>query len=217
MFHAHVSEFAELGWMGVFDVALSTGRRSTTDRDRPRSARRERADARFSPRLPHLGWSSPAAPGCGAGRHRATDAGLGDRTVPPIETLNVQRVTLPEPGLIELNVVNDGPDPITIAQVLVDDAYWQFTIDPAGHARPAGIGDVSIPYPWVKARRTRSPWSARPGVIFETEIPVAVESPAGRIGERCCASRWSVSTSASSRSRSACSGIPFLRRLGAAG
>ena len=57
-----------------------------------------------------------------------TDAGLGDRTVPPIETLNVQRVTLPEPGVIELEVVNDGPDPITIAQVMVDDAYWQFSM-----------------------------------------------------------------------------------------
>src|SRR6266508_4652286 len=62
----------------------------------------------------------------------ATDAGLGDRTAPPIETLNVQRVRLPEPGLIEVSVVNDGPDPITIAQVFIDDAYWQFTMEPAG-------------------------------------------------------------------------------------
>src|SRR5262245_5381066 len=57
----------------------------------------------------------------------ATDAGLGDRAAPPIETLSVQRVRLPEPGRIEVSVVNDGPDPITIAQVFVDDAYWQFT------------------------------------------------------------------------------------------
>src|SRR5687768_5601770 len=59
----------------------------------------------------------------------ATDAGLGDREVPPIETLNVQRVTLPEPNRITVDVVNDGPDEITIAQVLVDDAYWQFELD----------------------------------------------------------------------------------------
>ena len=61
-----------------------------------------------------------------------TDAGLGDRTVPPIETLSVQRVVLPAPGEIELDVVNGGPDPISIAQVLVDEAYWQFTMEPAG-------------------------------------------------------------------------------------
>ena len=34
-----------------------------------------------------------------------TDAGLGDRTVPPIETLSVQRVLLPAPNQIELDVV----------------------------------------------------------------------------------------------------------------
>ena len=41
-------------------------------------------------------------------------------------------VTLPEPGVIEVEVINDGPDDVTIAQVLVDDAYWQFTSDHDG-------------------------------------------------------------------------------------
>src|ERR1044072_2444092 len=50
-----------------------------------------------------------------------TNGGVDRGAVPPIETLSVQRVVLPKPGLIELHVVNDGPDPITIAQVLVDD------------------------------------------------------------------------------------------------
>ncbi|MBA2520188.1 MAG: hypothetical protein H0V24_11015, partial [Chloroflexia bacterium] len=50
-----------------------------------------------------------------------TNAGLGERTLPPIETLSVQSVRLPAPGQIELTVVNDGQDPITIAQVLVDE------------------------------------------------------------------------------------------------
>ena len=52
----------------------------------------------------------------------ATDGGIGDRNAPPIETLSVQQVRLPEPGLIELEIVNDGPDDVTIAQVRVDDA-----------------------------------------------------------------------------------------------
>src|SRR3954462_2802379 len=55
----------------------------------------------------------------------ATDAGLGDRTAPPIETLSIQRPRLPEPGIIELSVTNEGPDAIAIVQVVVDDAYWQ--------------------------------------------------------------------------------------------
>src|SRR5918994_3340551 len=57
-----------------------------------------------------------------------TDAGLGDRTVPPIETLSVQRVILPAPNEIELEVVNGGPRPITIPQVLVDEAHWQVSV-----------------------------------------------------------------------------------------
>jgi zinc transporter, ZIP family len=79
-----------------------------------------------------------------------TDAGLGDRTVPPIETLSVQRVILPAPNEIELDVVNGGPDPITIAQVLVDEAYWQFSMEPTGTLYRLQSARISIPSPWVE-------------------------------------------------------------------
>ena len=107
-----------------------------------------------------------------------TDAGLGERTVPPIETLSVQRVQLPEPGLIELTVVNDGPDPITIAQVLVDEAYWQFTIEPDGALDRLESATVRIPYPWVQDEAHGIALISSTGVVFEAEVPVAVESPA---------------------------------------
>lgn len=106
-----------------------------------------------------------------------TNGGLGDRTVPPIETLSVQRVTLPAPNLIELTVVNDGPDPITIAQVLVDDAYWQFTQEPAGPLGRLESATISIPYPWVEAEGHAIALVSSLGVVFPAEIPVAVESP----------------------------------------
>lgn len=106
-----------------------------------------------------------------------TNGGLGDRTVPPIETLSVQRVTLPAPNQIELTVVNDGPDPITIAQVLVDDAYWQFTQEPAGALGRLESATISIPYPWVEAEGHAIALVSSLGVVFPAEIPVAVESP----------------------------------------
>jgi ZIP family zinc transporter len=106
-----------------------------------------------------------------------TDAGLGDRQVPPIETLNVQRVTLPEPGMIELSVVNDGPDEISIAQVLVDDAYWQFSQSPAGELDRLDSATISIPYPWVEDEAHAIMLISSTGVIFEAEIPVAIETP----------------------------------------
>lgn len=107
----------------------------------------------------------------------ATDAGLGDREVPPIETLSVQRVRLPAPGMIEIDIVNDGPDPITIAQVQVDDAYWLFTMEPARALGRLDSATVSIPYPWVQDEAHAIAFVTATGVVFEAEIPVAIESP----------------------------------------
>lgn len=106
-----------------------------------------------------------------------TDGGLGDRTAPPIETLSVQRVSLPAPGQIEVDVVNSGPDPITISQVLVDDAYWQFSIAPNTPLERLQSAQVSIPYPWVEGETHAVALISSSGVIFDAEIPVAIESP----------------------------------------
>jgi zinc transporter ZupT len=107
----------------------------------------------------------------------ATDAGLGERAVPPIETLNVQRVLLPEPGMIELEVVNAGPDPITIAQVMVDEAYWQYEIAPGPTLERRDTATISIPYPWVQDEAHGIALLSETGVLFETDIPVAIQSP----------------------------------------
>ena len=48
--------------------------------------------------------------------------------MPPVERLTIDRATLAADG-IHLSVMNDGPDPVTIAQVTVDDAYWAFTTE----------------------------------------------------------------------------------------
>ena len=57
---------------------------------------------------------------------------------PPLEELSIQRVTFPENGRIQLDVINGGPDPVTIAQVLVDDAYWQYAITPGNTLKQDG-------------------------------------------------------------------------------
>lgn len=106
-----------------------------------------------------------------------TDAGLGDRTTPPIETLNIQRVQFPAPGLIELELINDGPDQITIAQVLVDEAYWQFSLEPNRPLDRLESATISIPYPWVEGEGHTIALLSATGVIFEAAVPVAVESP----------------------------------------
>jgi zinc transporter ZupT len=95
---------------------------------------------------------------------------------PPIEELSITRSVL-RPGVIELHVVNGGPDPVTIAQVQVDEAYWNFTQTPS---RPLGHLEravVELPYPWVEGETHHVVLLSRNGVPFEHEIGVAVESP----------------------------------------
>ncbi len=57
----------------------------------------------------------------------ALDApGIGERRGPPAEELAVERTQL-SPGEIALTVRNDGPDAVSVAQVVVNDAFAQFT------------------------------------------------------------------------------------------
>ncbi|HVL26012.1 MAG TPA: hypothetical protein VM450_18105, partial [Thermomicrobiales bacterium] len=107
----------------------------------------------------------------------ATDAGLGDRQAPPIETLSISRITLPQPELIEVEVINDGPDPVTVAQVLVDEAYWQFAMTPDTPLDRLQSATVAIPYPWVEGESHTVALISGTGLVFEATIPVAIESP----------------------------------------
>ena len=120
---------------------------------------------------------------------------------PPVEELTVVRTVLPEPGLIELHLVNGGPDPVTVAQVLVDEAYWSFWMD-AGHGltndpaleellpddraqeleRRRTIGRLGraviwLEYPWVQGEAHEVVLISKTGVTFGTTIEVAVVSP----------------------------------------
>src|SRR4051812_40647339 len=60
----------------------------------------------------------------------ATGGGLQELAGPPVEKIAFERITLPGPGMIKVTVVNDGPQEITIPQVIIDDAYWQFSAEP---------------------------------------------------------------------------------------
>ena len=118
MFHAHKTEFAELGWMGFFEVELMEARTR-------RRTRRERDPDRLPAWL--LG-AIPLALIVGALVALLTLGGdtLGERRGPPVEDIAVERTVL-RPGEIELTIRNAGPDPVDVAQVFVNDAYVDFT------------------------------------------------------------------------------------------
>ena len=106
-----------------------------------------------------------------------------DRTLrgdaPPIEELVIQDVVL-EPGMIQLSVLNDGPDPVSIAQVLVDEAYWAFNQVPAGELKHLDSARLHIPYPWVEGEAHEVTLLTATGVTFAHEIEVALETPKPR-------------------------------------
>lgn len=96
---------------------------------------------------------------------------------PPLEELTIQRVTFPENGRIQLNVINGGPDPVTIAQVLVDDAYWQYEISSDNTLDRLEQATINLNYPWVDGEPLPIVLITSTGVTFDTEVEVAVESP----------------------------------------
>jgi zinc transporter ZupT len=96
---------------------------------------------------------------------------------PPLEELTIQQVRFPAEGRIELDVINGGPDPVTIAQVLVDDAYWQFTIEPGNELGRLEEATLYLTYPWVNGEPLPITLITGTGVTFTAEVDVAVLSP----------------------------------------
>ena len=95
---------------------------------------------------------------------------------PPVEELTFQRVALWTGGIVA-TLLNDGPDPVTIAQVQVDDAYWSFSAEPGTTLAHLGRTTVTIPYPWVQGDTHALRVVTATGVTFDHEIAVAVETP----------------------------------------
>ncbi len=96
---------------------------------------------------------------------------------PPLEELTIRRVTFPENGRIQLNIINGGPDAVTIAQVLVDDAYWQYQITPGNTLERLQQATISLNYPWVDGEPLPIVLVSSTGTTFESEVDVSVLSP----------------------------------------
>jgi hypothetical protein len=106
--------------------------------------------------------------------------GLGERRGPPAEALAVERTVL-EPGAIELTVRNDGPDAVSVAQVLVNDAFAQFS----GAEAPIGrleSATLRIVQPWLEGEAYEVALVTSSGGTIAHEIPVAVATPSADAG-----------------------------------
>jgi ZIP family zinc transporter len=97
---------------------------------------------------------------------------------PPVEELSITRAKLTtDPRGVELSVRNGGPEPVTIAQVLVDDAYWSYTSSDGNKLDRLARSTIKIPYPWIEGEAHHIALISSTGVKFTHEIAVAVETP----------------------------------------
>jgi zinc transporter ZupT len=102
--------------------------------------------------------------------------GVFKAAFPPVEELTIDRVTL-RPGEMVMAVTNGGPGPVTIAQVMVDDAYWHHTMVPDRTISRLGRATITIPYPWIEGEPHAIKLLTSTGVTIQHDVAVAVETP----------------------------------------
>ncbi|MEX2412308.1 MAG: hypothetical protein WD399_01480, partial [Thermoleophilaceae bacterium] len=103
-----------------------------------------------------------------------------ERNGAPVEELAVERTSL-APGEIELVVRNDGPDPVAISQVLVNDAFVTFE-QSAGEMRRLDGNTIAVAYPWIEGEAYAVGLVTSTGGTVEHEIEAAAETPAADAG-----------------------------------
>jgi ZIP family zinc transporter len=108
---------------------------------------------------------------------RVGPLGVFRQSFPPVEQLTVERIRLPQFGVMEVEVVNGGPEPVTVAQVMVDDANWVHSVNGSRTLNRLESRIITIPYPWVKGEPHTVALVSSTGLTFTGEVAVATQSP----------------------------------------
>jgi zinc transporter, ZIP family len=108
---------------------------------------------------------------------RVGPLGVLRQSFPPVEELTVERIRLPQFGVMEVEVVNGGPEPVTVAQVMVDDANWVHSLNGSRTLDRLESRIITIPYPWVEGEPHAVSLITSTGLTFTGEVAVATQSP----------------------------------------
>jgi zinc transporter ZupT len=106
----------------------------------------------------------------------ATGGGLDLESAAPVENLNIERTTL-TPGGITLHVRNTGPQALTIASVIVNNAVMPFEVSPGAHIPRLGRADIHVAYAWSHGESYTIKVLTGNSLPFEVLVPVALETP----------------------------------------
>ena len=107
----------------------------------------------------------------------ANPASLLESAAPPAEELSFDRVEL-RPGQFILHVRNAVNEEVSVAQVMVDDAFWAFEMEPRDHVLAGrGTGTIVVPYPWVEGEPHSIGVVTHTGLVWTHDVEVAVATP----------------------------------------
>jgi len=103
---------------------------------------------------------------------------IGKAPIPPDALLKVEfeRIVF-RPGEILATVRNTGPDVVTIAQVTVNDALWQFAVSPGPTLARMQQANISTPYPWETGDPVEIKVITSNGLAFKKKVEIAAETP----------------------------------------
>jgi zinc transporter ZupT len=98
----------------------------------------------------------------------------------PLPDVAITHATLPDDETIVLNVMNNGPEPVTISQVLVDEAYWDFQVKGTGGddtLAPMESAQIVVPYHWNPGWDVETALVLSDGTTFDHTIVAPSLSP----------------------------------------
>jgi len=105
-----------------------------------------------------------------------TGGGLRLSSPAPVEDLSVERILL-RPGSIDVLVRNAGPQELTIAQAIINDAVWPISVSPGPTIPRLGEATVHLDYAWVTGEAYGITLFTSNAIPFDMEIPVAFTTP----------------------------------------
>jgi zinc transporter ZupT len=105
-----------------------------------------------------------------------TGGGLRLESPAPVENLDMEKYVL-ERNLIHLYVRNTGPQELTIASVIINEAVMPFQVTPSATLARLGRAEINVNYAWTQGEAYGITIFTSNAIPFFVDIPVAFETP----------------------------------------
>ncbi len=93
-----------------------------------------------------------------------------------IPELAFEQVTL-APDVITISIRNTGPTSLDVSQVMIDEAYRVFTVEPGRNLDRLESARLRIPYPWVAGEPLSIAVVDSTGMTYVHDVEAAAETP----------------------------------------